>query len=106
MKNGVKIFVTIISVLTIGLLINSRRVKQENFDLIVLFELNDVYEKCISRLENNLQKNKNLNYNDSLYNYYIDREGIQICLCKEDSIKKIIEKNVKESFKKNWKFVY
>ena len=106
MKIGGKILVTIVSVLAIGLLINSRRVKQENFDLIVLFELNEVFEKCNSRLESNLPKNKRLNYNDSLYNYYIDSQGIEICLCKEDSIKKIIKKNVKESFEKNWKFVY
>ncbi len=106
MKKEIKIIIAIILILTIGLLINSRRVKRENYDLIVLMELNEVFVKCNSRLESNLPKNKRLNYNDSLYNYYIDSQGFEICLCKEDSIKKIIEKNVKEGFEKNWKFVY
>lgn len=106
MKNKIKFFIAIVLLLIIGLLLNSRRVKQENYDLIVLMELNDVFEKCNLRLESNLPKNERLNFNDSLYNYYIDSKGIEICLCKEDSIKKIIEKNVKENFEKNWKFVY
>lgn len=106
MKKEIKIIIAIVLILTIGLLINSRRVKQENYDFIVLMELNDVFIKCNSRLESNLPKNERLNFNDSLYNYYIDSEGIEICLSKEDSIKKIIEKNIKENFKKNWEFVY
>lgn len=106
MKKHTKIIILIVLILTFGLILNSRRVKQDNYDLIVLMELNEVFEKCNSRLESNLPKNKRLNYNDSLYNYYIDSQGIEICLCKEDSIKKIIEKNVKEGFEKNWKFVY
>jgi len=106
MKKKIKIIIAIILILTIGYLINSRRVKQENYDLIVLMELNDVFEKCNSRLESNLTKNKRLNYNDTLYNYYIDTKGIEICLCKEDSIKKIIEQNVKKNFKDNWNFIY
>ena len=106
MKKQTKIIITVVLLLTFGFIINSRRVKQDNFDLIVLMELNEVFEKCNSRLERNLQKNERLNYNDSLYNYYIDSQGIEICLCKEDSIKKVIEKNVKEGFEKNWKFVY
>ena len=69
-------------------------------------ELNDVFEKCNSRLELNLPKNKRFDYNDTLYNYYIDTIGIEICICKEDSIKKIIEQNVKENFKENWNFIY
>ncbi len=36
MKKEIKIIIAIILILTIGLLINSRRVKQENYDLIVL----------------------------------------------------------------------
>lgn len=106
MKKGIKIIIAIILILTIGLLINSKRVKQENYDLIVLMELNEVFEKCNSRLESTSPKNKRLNYNDSLYNYYIDTKGIEICLYKEDSIKKIIEQNVKENFKENWNFIY
>jgi hypothetical protein len=106
MKKYTKIIIAIVLILTFGLILNSRRVKQDNYDLIVLMELIEVFEKCNSRLESNLPKNKRLNYNDSLYNYYIDRQGFEICLCKEDSIKKIIEKNVKEGFEKNWKFVY
>ena len=51
-------------------------------------------------------KNKSLNYNDSLYNYYIDTKGIEICLCKEDSIKKIIGQNVKENVKENLILIY
>ena len=101
-----KIIITVVLLITFGVILNSRRVKQDNFDLIVLMELNEVFEKCNSRLDSNLPKNKRLNYNDSLYNYYIDSQGIEICLCKEDSIKKVIEKNVKEGFEKNWKFVY
>lgn len=88
MKKEIKIIIAIILILTIGLLINSRRVKQENYDLIVLMELNDVLKNCNSRLELNLPKNKRFDYNDTLYNYYIDTEGIEICLCKQDSIKK------------------
>jgi hypothetical protein len=106
MKKQTKIIIAIVLILTFGLIINSRRVKQDNYDLIVLMELNEVFIKCNSRLKINLSKNKRLNYNDSLYNYYIDSQGFEICLCKEDSIKKIIEKNVKEGFEKNWKFVY
>ena len=106
MKKEIKIIIAIILILTIGLLINSRRVKRENYDLIVLMELNDVFEKCNSRLELNLPKNKRFDYNDTLYNYYIDTKSIEICLCKEDSIKKIIEQNVKENFKENWNFIY
>lgn len=106
MKKEIKIIIAIVLLLSIGFFLNSRRVKQENFDLIVLIELNDVIEKCNSRLENDLPKNKRLNFNDTLYNYYIDSKGFEICFCKEDSIKKIIEQNVKENFKKNWKFIY
>jgi hypothetical protein len=106
MKKEIKIIIAIILILTIGLLINSRRVKQENYDLIVLMELNDVLKNCNSRLELNLPKNKRFDYNDTLYNYYIDTEGIEICLCKQDSIKKIIEQNVKEDFKEKWNFIY
>ena len=106
MKKHTKFIIAIVLILTFGLILNSRRVKQDNYDLIVLMELNEVFVKCNSRLESNLPKNKRLNYNDSLYNYYIDSQGFEICLCKEDSIKKIIEKNVKEGFEKNWKFVY
>ena len=106
MKKEIKIIIAIILILTIGLLINSRRVKQENYDLIVLMELNDVLKNCNSRLELNLPKNKRFDYNDTLYNYYIDTEGIEICLCKQDSIKKIIEQNVKENFKEKWNFIY
>ena len=106
MKKQTKIIIAIVLILTFGLIINSRRVKQDNYDLIVLMELNEVFIKCNSRLKINLPKNKRLNYNDSLYNYYIDSQGFEICLYKEDSIKKIIEKNVKEGFEKNWKFVY
>ena len=75
----------------ISAFINSRRVKQENFDLIVLFELNDVLNKCYLRKTNNLVINQRLKLNDSLYNFYIESEGIEICNCKSDSIKKIIE---------------
>ena len=106
MKKKIKIIIAIILILTIGLLINSRRVKQENYDLIVLMKLNDVLINCNSRLELNLPKNKRFDYNDTLYNYYIDTKGTGICLCKEDSIKKIIEQNIKENFKENWNFIY
>ena len=106
MKKQTKIIIVIVLLITFGVILNSRRVKKDNFDLIVLMELNEVFEKCNSRLESNLPKNNRLNYNDSLYNYYIDSQGIEICLCKEDSIKKVIEKSVKEGFEKNWEFVY
>jgi uncharacterized protein YxeA len=106
MKKEIKIIIAIILILIVGFLINSRRVKQKNYDFIVLMELYDVFEKCNSRLESNLYNNKRLDYNDSLYNYYIDSKGIEICLCKQDSIKKIIEQNVKQNFNENWKFIY
>lgn len=60
MKKEIKIIIAIILILTIGLLINSRRVKRENYDLIVLMESNDVFEKCNSRLELNLPKIRDL----------------------------------------------
>ena len=106
MKNEIQIIIAIVLLFVIGLLLNSRRVERENFDLIVLIELNDDIEKCNLRLESNLPKNKRLNFNDSLYNYYIESKGIEICHCKVDSIKKIIEENVKENFKEDYKFIY
>lgn len=106
MKKEIKIILTIVMLVVIGFLISSRHVKQENFNLIVSMEINDVFDKCNARIKNNLPDSLDLDFNDSLYNHYIDRRGIGICLCKKDSIRKVVEKDIRESIENNWKFVY
>ena len=32
--------------------------------------------------------------------------SIGICLCKKDSIRKLVEKDIRENLENNWKFVY
>ncbi|MDP2160602.1 MAG: hypothetical protein Q8K02_08985 [Flavobacterium sp.] len=106
MKNEIKILISIIFLVIMGFIINSRRIKQETIDLIVLMELNDVFEKCHSRLDSNVENEIKINYKDSLYNYYISTYGMKICLCSGDSIRRVIENNVRNNVQEDWKFIY
>lgn len=105
-NNRFKFIIIIILIVSLGFLINSRRVKQDVFDLIVLTNLCDVLEKCNKRLDLHVSDSVRFNYNDSLYNYYIDNSNIDICNKDNDSLKMIIGKQVKVHLAENWKFVY
>lgn len=107
LSSKIKLLVFIGLFFAIGLLIESRRIKKDTVDIMVSTELIDVYEKCNLRVSNDtIPIGKRLDYNHPLYNYYIDNIGIQVCLSKGDSIKKIIENDKIESIHENWKFVY
>ena len=106
MKTHFKLIVIIILIVFLGFLINSRRVNKDIFDLIVLANLCDVLEKCDKRQELHVPDSVRFNYNDSLYNYYIDNSSIDVCNKDNDSLKMIIGKQVKAHLAENWKFVY
>jgi hypothetical protein len=106
-SSKIKLLVIIGLIISLGVFIESRRIKKDTLDLMVSLELVDMYEKCNSRVANDtIPMGKRLNYNHPLYNYYIDSMGIKVCLTEGDSIKKIIENEHIKNIHENWKFVY
>lgn len=102
---NLKKFLILIGLLIgIGFLINTRRVKSDDFNLMVLIYTTEVYENCIERRK--LKITDRLNHTDSLYNYYVDYKYKDICKLSVDSIQEIMKKHLIESFKDDWKFVF
>lgn len=102
------IFITLI-LIVVCFVINSRRMSQSDFDLLVLLEQTEIMKVCNNRLMA-MQENPNINfddvdYNDRLYyNYNVSKYGIEICSDKQ-RIKKIAEDKWKDYLKREWKFV-
>ena len=90
----------------IGLIIKSRMVSQENFDLLVLMETNEVLENCSQRIKTNqIGKLNNISYDHEMYNYYISKYGEDFCT-DANKVKTTIEKDYRQSLKEQWKFVF
>lgn len=105
MKTNRKIVIIAILVI-IGVIIKSRIISQENFDFLVLVETKEVLENCNQRIkENNLGKLNNISIDDEKYNYYISKYGEDFCY-DVNNVKSVIEKDVRQSLKDQWKFVF
>jgi hypothetical protein len=105
MKREVKIIIAILVITIICFTINSRRVSKEKFDMMVFIQLEEININCNKRSELNITEK--LESNHPLYNSYIDSyEYNDFCNISIDSINRIIEKDIKKFYKKNWKFVY
>ncbi len=103
MRKEIKIAMVVFVI--IAIIINSRRVSQDKFDTMVLIFLTDASEKCNKRSD--LKITKKLNYNDSLYNQYIDSyEYDDFCNFSIDSMHSIVKKDIEKFYKKQWKFIY
>ena len=106
MKKNLKIIALVVLVIIIGLIIKSRMVSQENFDLLVLMETNEVLENCSQRIKTNqIGKLNNISYDHEMYNYYISKYGEDFCI-DANKVKTTIEKDYRQSLKEQWKFVF
>lgn len=100
-----KIKIAMIVIVISAIIINSRRVSQDKFDTMVLIFLTDASEKCNKR--NDFKITEKLNYNDSLYNQYIDSYKYDdFCNFSIDSMHSIVKKDIEKFYKKQWKFIY
>lgn len=106
MNTNLKFVIIAVLVIILGLIIKSRVISRENFDLLVLMETNDVLENCNQRIRaNQISKLNNIAYDNKIYNNYISKYGENICT-DTNKVKMIIEKYYKESLKERWKFVF
>lgn len=104
MRKEIKIAIVVFVI--IAIIINSRRVSKDKLEMMILVQLSDISEKCNKRAELNITTK--LDYNDSLYNSYIDDsyKYKDFCNLSIDSMHSIVKKDVEKFYKKEWKFIY
>jgi hypothetical protein len=106
MKKNLNLIIFAVIVIVFGLIVKSRMISQENFDIIVLMKTNEVLENCNQRIKTNqIGKLNNISYDHEMYNYYISRYGDDFCT-DSHKIKMNIEKDFRESLIEQWKFVF
>lgn len=101
-----KIKIAIVVFVIIAIIINSRRVSKDKLEMMILVQLSDISEKCNKRTELNITKK--LDYNDSLYNPYVDDSYKYKDFCKLsiDSMHSEVKKDIEKFYKNEWKFIY
>lgn len=95
---------------SIFFVVNSRRMSQADFDLLVSLTEVEILEICHNRLKA-MEKNPNISfenveYDDELYyNYQLSKYGTEICTDPE-KIKQIAEDKWRDYLKREWEFVF
>jgi hypothetical protein len=104
MRKEIKIAIVVFVI--IATIINSRRVSKDKLEMMIFAQLSDISEKCNKRAK--LKITKKLDYNDPLYNHYIDNsfKYKDFCNLSIDSMHSIVKKDIEKFYKKEWKFIY